>query len=49
MKFRYIFIALTAVFAMASCKSQYELVLNSNDADLKYKTAFEYFDQGKFS
>lgn len=49
MKIKNIFLVLTAVVAMASCKSQYEIVLNSNDADLKYKTAFEYFDQGKFA
>ena len=48
MKLKYFFFALTALFAMASCKSQYETVLNSNDADLKFKTAFEYFDQGKY-
>ena len=48
MKLKYFLFALTAVFAMASCKSQYETVLNSNDADLKFKTAFEYFDQEKY-
>ena len=48
MKLNNFLLALTAVLAMASCKSQYETVLNSNDADLKFKTAFEYFDQGKY-
>ena len=48
MKLKYFLFALTAVFAMVSCKSQYETVLNSNDADLKFKTAFEYFDQEKY-
>lgn len=48
MKLKYFLFALTALLAMASCKSQYETVLNSNDADLKFKTAFEYFDQEKY-
>lgn len=38
-----------SVLAFASCKSQYELLLNSNDADAKYEAAFEYFNNGKYS
>ena len=38
-----------AVVSMASCKSQYELMLNSNDVDAKYDAAFAYFDEGKYS
>lgn len=34
---------------MSSCKSQYELLLNSNDADAKYEAAFEYFNLNKYS
>ena len=35
--------------AVAACKSQYEALLNSNDADAKYEAAFEYFNNGKYS
>ena len=42
-------LALAAVVAVCSCKSQYELLLNSNDADAKYEAAFEYFNNGKYS
>lgn len=38
-----------AIAALASCKSQYEILLNSNDADVKYEAAFDYFNNGKFS
>ena len=41
MKIKNFLIGLMAVVAAVSCKSQYEMVLNSNDEDLKYKTAFE--------
>ena len=34
---------------MCSCKSQYELLLSSNNVDEKYKAAFEYFDNKKYS
>lgn len=49
MNLRYLILALTAVMAMCSCKSQYELLLNSNDADAKYAGAFQYFNEGKYS
>ena len=32
-----------------SCKSQYELLLNSHDADAKFDAAFAYFNDGKYS
>lgn len=32
-----------------SCKSQYEILLNSNDVDAKYEAAFEYYNNGKYS
>ena len=35
--------------AASSCKSQYELLLNSQDVDAKYKAAFEYFNAGKYN
>jgi len=49
MKLRNLFVVLTAIVAMTSCKSQYEILLNSNDADAKYEAAFQYFNDRKFS
>ena len=49
MRLRKIFFVLVAIAALASCKSQYEILLNSNDADVKYEAAFDYFNNGKFS
>ena len=49
MKLKNLFLVLTAVVALTSCKSQYEILLNSNDVDLKYNAAFDYFDLGKYS
>lgn len=48
MKIRIIFAAL-ALITICSCKSQYELLLSSNDVDTKYKAAFEYFNNKKYS
>jgi outer membrane protein assembly factor BamD len=48
MKFRIIF-ASFVLLALCSCKSQYEVLLNSNDVDAKYKAAFEYFGNKKFT
>ena len=48
MRFRNIILVLAGVIAMSSCKSQFELLLNSNDADAKYKAAFEYFNAKKY-
>lgn len=42
-----IFAALVTM-TLCSCKSQFELLLNSNDVDAKYKAAFEYFDNKKY-
>ncbi len=49
MKFRTLIIAAAAVIALSSCKTQYEMLLNSNDADAKYEAAFDYYNRGKFS
>lgn len=49
MKIRTFILAVAAVIASMSCKSQYELMLNSNDADAKYDAAFAYFNEGKYS
>ena len=48
MKYRILF-AVMAIKSLCSCKSQYELLLTSNDVDEKYKAAFNYFDEGKFT
>jgi outer membrane protein assembly factor BamD len=37
-----------AALSFASCKSQFEALLNSSDADEKYKAAFDYFNAGKY-
>lgn len=49
MKLRNLIIAAVLIAATVSCKSQYEILLNSNDADLKYEAAFDYFNEGKYS
>lgn len=49
MRSRHFFLVILAVVSMASCKSQYEIMLNSNDADAKYDAAFAYFNEGKYS
>lgn len=49
MGLRKIILAVLAVMSMASCKSQYELLLNTNDADAKYKAAFEYFNNKRYN
>ncbi len=49
MRSRHFFLVILAVVSMASCKSQYEIMLNSNDADAKYEAAFAYFNEGKYS
>ncbi len=35
--------------AAVSCKTAYETLLESNDTELKYAAAFDYFNQGKYS
>ena len=49
MKIRLFLAAFAAIILTCSCKSQYELLLQSHDADAKYKAAFEYFNNGKYS
>ncbi len=49
MKSRILIFATLAIVAFSSCKTQYEILLNSNDADAKYKAAFDYFNEGKYS
>ncbi len=49
MNFRTLIFAAAAIVALSSCKTQYEMLLNSNDADAKYEAAFNYYNEGKFS
>lgn len=49
MRLRNLFVVLASLIALMSCKSEYEMLLNSNDADAKYEAAFRYFNDGKFS
>ena len=49
MNFRKIAIIAAALAVLAgSCKSQYEILLSSNDVDAKYKAAMEYFNNKKY-
>jgi len=41
-------IVLSASF-LVSCRSEYDLLLQSNDAEKKYKAAFDYFNAGKYT
>ena len=43
-----LFLMLSALALLSSCKSQYDVLLESNDADAKYEAAFDYFNRGKF-
>lgn len=49
MNIRNLILAAVAIVAFSSCKTQYELLLHSNDADAKYEAAFDYYNEGKFS
>lgn len=49
MRLRNLFVVLASLIALMSCKSEYEMLLNSNDADAKFEAAFRYFNDGKFS
>lgn len=49
MKLKNIFLVLAAVVALSSCKTQYEILLNSNDVKQKYDAAFQYFNDGKYA
>ena len=49
MKLRNFILSLMALMAVCSCKTEYEALLNSNDADAKYEAAFKYFNEKKFS
>lgn len=44
-----LFIALFVLISLVSCKTKYELLLESGDVDLKYRTAMEFFQKKKYS
>lgn len=46
--FGMLFILTAGLVATISCKSQYEILLSSNDVDAKYAAAFDYFNRGKY-
>ena len=48
MKVSRFFAAVLAAVAAVSCKSQYDIVLNSSDVNLKYDAAMAYFNEGKY-
>lgn len=41
-------LAVVAILASASCRSQYDLMLQSNDVDAKFKAAMDYFNRHKY-
>lgn len=43
-----IFIVLLVALTQFSCTSYYETLMQSNDVDVKYKAAFQYYEKGKF-
>ena len=46
---KFLIIAAAAVALLYSCKSQYEVLLASNDVDAKYKAAMDYFNNKKYT
>lgn len=48
MRFLKIFIVAVIALSQFSCKNYYETLMKSNDFDLKYKAAFQYFEKNKF-
>lgn len=49
MRIRIVILSLLVILASASCKSQYQLILESNDVETKYKEAFKLFEAKKYS
>ena len=49
MKARSILVALSLVCATVSCKSQFEMMLQSSDVEAKYAAAFQMFEAGKYN
>ena len=48
MKLRGIMVLLAFALMQVSCASYFDTVMKSNDVDVKYKAAHEYFKQGKY-
>ena len=48
MRFLNLILAMAVSCMLFSCKSYFDMVLKSNDVDLKYKAAHEYFNNGKY-
>ena len=46
---KFVLVLMAFAAAVLSCKSEYDVLLESNDADAKYEAAFDYFNRGKFS
>lgn len=42
-------LVLLVIAGVSACKSQYDRILESNDVDVKYDAAFEYFNNGKYA
>lgn len=42
-------LCIASLAVLASCKSQYDMMLESSDVDAKYAAAFDYFNQGKYT
>ncbi len=38
-----------AILALCSCKTQFEMLLNSHDVDEKYEAAFQYYNNRKYN
>ena len=49
MRFKLFLILLLSLLTFASCKTQYDLMLESNDIDAKYRTAFQLFENKKYA
>lgn len=48
-KIRIIILILAGIAAGVACKSQYDILLNSNDMGQKYVAAMDYFNRGKYT
>ena len=46
---KFLIIAAAAAALLYSCKSQYEVLLASNDVDAKYRAAMDYFNNKKYT
>lgn len=46
---RFLFILGFICFCALSCKSEYELLLKSNDVEAKYKAAMDFYNKGRFN